>query len=301
MIVERVRRTVASSRLSRLAMLLAAGTSLLMAAPASAEPALWRVKGGRATIYLFGTIHFLHADTIWLSPKIDRAFRGSGTLYEELEPVNDGTAFAALTARYGRDPEHPLSSRLDDAGRAKLARVAKDLQAPLEQLQPLRPWLAAVSLSSLRLIRAGYDPKSGVDVRLNALANSQGKHVAGFETLEQQISGLAGLSEAEELQFLLSTLDDAEGGGSALDQIVSAWSAGDVDRLWSLIGARLRRGYSGIYGPLFVARNRAFAARIEALARGKGVHFVAIGAGHLAGPDSVQSDLIRDGFHISRM
>jgi hypothetical protein len=301
MILGRSRRWQPARRLRRLATLVAGGAALLAAGHASAEPALWRVRGAHATVYLFGTIHFLHPDTVWHSPKIDRAFGASGTLYEELETVSDATAFAALAARYGRDPDHSLTSRLDDAGRAKLAGVARNLQAPLEQLQPLRPWLAALGLSTLRLIRAGYDPNSGVDVRLSALATAQGKHVAGFETLEQQIRGLAGLSEPDQVRFLLSTLDDAESGAPVLDRTVSVWSAGDVDRLWSLIGTRLRRDYAGLYEQLFVARNRAFAAQIETLVRGDGVYFVAIGAGHLAGPDSVQSDLTRDGFTVSRM
>jgi uncharacterized protein YbaP (TraB family) len=301
MSLHQVRGRTASFRLQRLVAILAAGLALLVARPALAEPALWRVHGPHATVYLFGTIHFLRTDTVWHSPRIDAAFASAGTLYEELATVEDASAFATLAARYGRDPDHPLTSRLDEAGRARLLAAARTLQAPIEQLEPLRPWMAAIDLSSLRLIRAGYDPNSGVDVRLTALANAQGKTIAGFETLEQQLRGLACLPEPTQQQFLLSTLDEAQAGAPVLDRVVSAWGAGDVDGLWPLTGERLRLHYPELYARLFADRNRAFASRIEELVRGEGVYFIAIGAAHLAGPDSIQIDLARDGFTVSRM
>jgi Uncharacterized protein conserved in bacteria len=49
-----------------------------------------------------------------------------------------------------------------------------------------------------------------------------------------------------------------------------------------------------------VLRNRAFADDIGQLLSGKGTYFVAIGAGHLAGPDSVQKQLARRGYKAVR-
>jgi uncharacterized protein YbaP (TraB family) len=295
------RRATAGFRLSRLTVALIGGLTLLAASPAAAEPALWKVRGPHATIYLFGTIHTLHADTAWHSQKLDAAFRSSGTLYEELPNIDDQSIYPPLIAKYGLDPTHSLSGKLGPAGQARLAAVAAVLGAPVAQLQPLRPWFAAVQLSTLKLVRAGYDPNAGVDLKLKALAAAQGKAVAGFETAEQGFRTLADLPEPLELQFLLSTLDEADQGSASLDRIVAAWSAGDVARLQVLIGGSLALKYPELYRRIFTDRNRAFATRIEALLKGEGVYFVAIGAGHLAGPDSVQADLARDGIIVSRM
>jgi uncharacterized protein len=290
-----------ASRRRGLAAALTGALALFAAAPAAAAPALWKVQGRHATVYLFGTIHTLHPDTMWHSPKIDAAFRAAGTLYEELPNIDDPSIYPPLVQKYGLDPAHALTGKLDPTARARLMAVAAALGAPMAQLEPLRPWFAAVQLSTLRLVRAGYDPNAGVDLELKALAAAQGKASAGFETAEQGFRTLADLPEPLQVRFLLATLDEADKGPASLDQVVEAWSAGDVERLQKLIGESLRLKYPELYGPVFVERNRAFAARIEALLKGKGIYFVAIGAGHLVGADSVQADLAKDGFVAARL
>lgn len=277
------------------------GALTLAAAPSAyAQPAIWKVQGPHATVYLFGTVHTLRAGTVWRSPKIDSAFNASKALYEELENTGDQAAMQPLVAKYGLDPSHTLSSRLDAAGSAELTRVANKLGAPVSQLDMLRPWMASIGLSTLSQVKAGFDPNSAVELELKTMAAEQGKTVAGFETMEQQIRGLADLPEPVQIQMLMATLDEADKGGTLLDQVVAAWVAGDLGHLETLTIGTAKRRYPQGYARLFVERNRGFANSIETLLKGDGVYFVAIGAGHLLGTDSVQADLARDGFTPSR-
>lgn len=280
--------------------LLGLGVSALLASAAVAEPALWKAQGPRATVYLFGTVHVLKPDTVWRSPKIDAAFQASRSLTEEVVDADDPAAAQPLIQKYGSDPAHPLSSKLDAAGRAKLAAVIAPYGLTPAQLEPLRPWLASLTLSILPLARAGYDPKSGVDVKLKALAAEQHKPLEGFETLAQQIHFFADLPQALETDYLLDTLDEASKGTRELDDLVAAWSAGDVDRIGALLNADMREKYPELYRILLVQRNAAFARQIETLLKGEGTYFVAVGAAHLAGGDSVLADLARDGVKVER-
>jgi uncharacterized protein len=284
----RIRRFFAAAALT-------AGVVLGAALPAAAEPALWKLEGAHATVYLFGTVHTLRPQTNWRSPKVDAAFSASKTLYEELENTGDQSALQALVAQYGLDPSHPLSGKLDAGSKAKLDAVASKLGAPVAQLDTLRPWTVTLVISSLSTAKAGFDPNDAVDLKLKALASEQGKAVAGFETMEQQIRGLADLPEPVQIQMLLAALDEADKGAPLLDQVVAAWTAGDLDRLEVLTIQNAKRNYPEAYARLFVDRNQRFAAQIETLLKGDGVYFVAIGAGHLVGPDSVQADLSKDG------
>ena len=59
-----------------------------------------------------------------------------------------------------------------------------------------------------------------------------------------------------------------------------------------------KRDTPGVYQRLLVARNRRFAARIEAMLQGSGRAFVVVGVGHLVGPDSVPALLRRDGVAV---
>lgn len=283
------------------AVALAAASALaLIVSPAIAEPALWKLQGPHATVYLFGTVHVLRKDVVWHSPKIDGAFHASGTLVEEIKGVDDTAAMQPLVMKYGIDPARPLSSKLDDAGKAKLGSVEASLGVPAAQIEPLRPWMAALLISTLPLVKAGYDPKSGVDVILKNQADAEYKPLEAFETIEQQVKFFADLPQGLEVAYLLSTLDEAAKGTQELDDLVDAWAAGDVDRIASLMNTDMRDKYPEIYKVLLVDRNKAFAERIRRLLAVEGTWFVAVGAAHLAGPDSVQADLQKMGVTVER-
>lgn len=47
-------------------------------------------------------------------------------------------------------------------------------------------------------------------------------------------------------------------------------------------------------------RNIRWAEKVEEILRGSGVHQMAVGAGHLAGPDSVQVQLEKLGIKVDR-
>ncbi len=278
----------------------AVAAALAVALPAGAEPALWKVQGPHATVYLFGTVHVLKPTTQWRTAKIDAAFRSAGTLYEEVANADDAAAAQPLIFKYGLDVQHPLTTKLDDAGKAKLTTVAGTLGVQTAQLDPMRPWMASLMISVLPLVKAGYDPKSGVDVILKNDAATQGKSLMAFETLEQQVRFFADLPQKVEVDYLLDTLDDARKGTSELDATVDAWAAGDTKRLEALLNGDMSQTYPQLYRILLVERNKAFARQIETLLKGEGTVFVAVGAAHLVGPDSVEADLARDGIKSVR-
>ena len=84
------------------------------------------------------------------------------------------------------------------------------------------------------------------------------------------------------------------------DAIVTAWMAGDVATLAKLIDQDIAANEPDAYRALVVNRNIAWAKYIEQLLKGSGVSFIAVGAGHLAGPDSVQAQLAKRGIEVQR-
>jgi uncharacterized protein YbaP (TraB family) len=267
-----------------------------VAAPAAAEPALWKVRGPAATVYLFGTVHVLKPGLAWRSAKIDRALEASGSLWLEIADPGDTAAMQPLVMKYGFDPAHPLSTTLDPATRTRLYDQLVLLGVDPAKWAPMRPWMAGLALDVLPLAKAGYAAGSGVEIAIRRDAVQAGKPVAGLETAEDQIRYLADAPEAEQIELLKSSIDDAEKGPGEIDALVAAWTAGDEDAIEAHMNADLRRDHPWVYRTLIVERNRRFAARIADLAAGRGsgghrVIFVAVGAAHLVGPDSVEADL----------
>lgn len=272
-----------------------------LATPAFAHPALWVVKDADTTIYLFGTVHLLPHDTDWQFPALHDALADSQTLYVEITD-DDATNMSALVLRYGMDTTHPLTDLLSPSERGQLARAAQlaDVPGGTAALDVMRPWLAALTLTVAPLVKAGLDPAEGVDKQLRATMQAAGKPVHGLETAEQQIRFLADMPQALQLALLRSTLRDTDRATVDLKALIEAWKNGDDAAIARLENELMRREEPQLYQRLLVDRNRAWAQRIEQLLKQPGTVFIAVGAAHLAGSDSVQAQLAHDGVTTQR-
>jgi hypothetical protein len=281
---------------------LALAAPLALATPAAAEPALWVVKDKDSTIYLFGTVHLLKKDVVWKTPKIAKAMDEAQDLtleISDLDPPQD--KLMPLIQQYGLDPSHPLSGKLTTEENAKLATVCAAYGLNPQMLNPLRPWLVSLQLSLMPIIKAGYDPAAGVDKLLKAEADRRGEPVAGFETMQQQLSYFGSMTPEVELEYLRQTLDQVDQVVTQLDALEGAWEAGDVDSIARLMNADMAVKAPHIYELLLVNRNKDFANQIKTKLAGKGVSFIAVGAAHLAGDDSVQAQLAKLGIKATRL
>jgi uncharacterized protein YbaP (TraB family) len=291
-----VRRFALAPILGALVVLVTAGAS-----PVLAEPALWVVKDKDSTIYLFGTIHVLKPTTQWRSPKITKAFTDADDVVTEIVEPDDKAVTQALMLKYGIDRATPLTAKLKPETYTKLDTAAQGMGFPAHGMDAMRPWMAAITVSMVPLFQAGYDPESGVEKKLTAQAKAAGKPIAGFETLEQQLRFFADMTPDQETQLLESTLDEIDEGPAKVDALVTAWAAGDQAALKTQMIDEMQQDYPDVYKLLLVDRNQDWAQQIKAKLAGSGVSFVAVGAGHLTGPDSVQAQLSKLGIKVARV
>jgi uncharacterized protein YbaP (TraB family) len=278
----------------------AVALGLLPPLSAKAEPAMWVIKDADSTIYLIGTMHLLKHDAEWNAEKVKKTVHESSELWLEVAEFDDQSALAPLVAKFGMDPRRPLSSKLNEGQRKKLKEVAATYNVPIASLEPMRPWLAAVVLGILPIAKAGYDPKAGVERVLNTQAVAEGDKICGFETAEEQFHIFADLSEAEQVAFLAGVLDDLEKGLDLLDELARAWIDGDTDTIARLSVDEIKREAPSVYEKLLVRRNIAWSEKIAEILKGSGVQQIAVGAAHLAGPDSLQAQLAKRGIKVER-
>lgn len=290
------------NRNRKIAALLLFLAAFFTASIAQAEPAIWVVKGSHSTVYLFGTIHALQKDQSWHSAKIDAAIKESGTLWLEVPNVDDSAAMQPLILQMGMDPAHPLSTKLTPDQLAKLnkAMTSADLPGGEAVLEPLKPWLAALTVSLSPILKAGFDPYSGVELELKPEFVKANKPVKGFETAEQQIHYFADMSDKAQIDYLISEIDDLDTAVDKFKKMVAAWYAGDVAAMDQLNNAEFRDKYPDLFQTLVVKRNQNFTSQIETMIKGDGVSFVAIGAGHMVGKEGVPAMLEKDGYKVVR-
>jgi uncharacterized protein YbaP (TraB family) len=261
---------------------------------------MWVIRDKDSTIYLIGTLHLLRPEMEWNATKVKKTVTESSELWLEVENVDDQAAALPLIAQYGMDPTKTLSSKLNAAQKEKLAKVAATYGVPLESLDPMRPWMAALTFSMLPWMKAGYDPNAGVDHVLRAQAEKEGDKIHGFETEEEQIRFLADLPESEQIVFLEQTLSDVEKGETQIEKLARAWMDGDNETIAGFLVKELKQEAPVLYEKLVVQRNIAWSKKIAEILNGSGVQQIAVGAAHLVGPDSLQVQLAKRGIKVER-
>lgn len=264
-------------------------------------PPLWVIRDADSTIYLFGTVHLLRPGAAWGSDKVDAAFDGASEVWFEIADPDDQAALMPVIQQYGVSREGPLSSRLNAEDRARLDAAVRAMGAEPAQIDPMRPWFAALMISMTPLVEAGFDAEAGVETNLRARALAAGKTIRGFETIDQQMLGLAQMSEAGQLTYLRHYLARQDDAVADLDRAVAGWAAGDLAAMADYAREN-GRDISEEMHQIFVARRNAdWVDQIETLLKGSGTAFIAVGAAHLAGDDSVQDLLARKGVAATRL
>ena len=257
--------------------------------PATANPALWRVSDTDTTIYLFGTVHVLPPTLEWRTDKIDKALAESKAVYFETDLDPAPNEILTLLQKLGMyPPSERLSDKLSEEDRAAFEKAANDLGLPAFQLDTMRPWLAGITLAEAMITKAGYDATSGVERKLAPSAIGAGKQIRRLETIEQQLLAFADVSEKAQLRFLMDGVRQMDEEAAVLDNMVKAWAAGDIGQLEKIMIEEDFQEMPEIYDALLVKRNRNWAKQIDELVDAEaGTFFIAVGAAHLVGKDSV--------------
>jgi len=288
--------------------LLGAALGAVLLSPAAAfagdAPAMWRLKDADSEVYLFGTFHVLPASVQWTTPAFDAAMQETETTITEADVTSPEAqaAMLGLVQKYGLNPHGvTLSSTLGPERAAEVERIAGSLGVPMATLEPFRPWLALISLGSVAMQSSGFDPASGVERVVIARAASQSDRIEYFETAEEQIKILASLDDEEMLANFDVTVEQFDDFKALTEGMLASWKAGDLDALEADILAPLRDTSPAAFRDLIVARNKNWVAKIAAIMEGEGDYFIAVGAGHLVGEDSVVDLLGERGFAVERV
>lgn len=278
--------------------LLAAGL-LALAGPALAAPPMWVVRDADSEIVLFGSVHLLPPGLAWRTAALDAALARADDLWLEL-PVDDASQQkgARLAQQRMLLPRgETLDGQLTPDGRARLRRVAPDLGLSVQQLQPLRPWMAEVTLTVALAQRAGATTGGGVEQTIVRDPNLKARQRA-FETVEQQVALFADAPAREQAQALEQTLREIEDDPLSYDRLAKAWAASDLAALQAEALDPMQKESPALFKRLVTDRNRAWTARIVERLAGSGKTVVVVGAGHLIGPQGLPQRLRALGYRV---
>ena len=270
--------------------------------PERGRPALWVVSDPDTTVYLFGTIHLLPKGVDWQSGKLDDALARSDelvieTILDEKNPMQFMNALNSLAARPGLPP---LRERVGEDKRAALDAAVKASGLPPLVYDRLETWAAAFLLLGSKFRGIGLAGEDGVEVVLRRNFLERNRPIEALETNVEQLGFFDRLPEDAQRALLEGAIGTDKDMKTEFGAMLDAWKSGDVERIAKTFDKDLAET-PALRDALMIQRNRNWAQWIEKRMARPGSVMLAVGAGHLAGTESVQRHLEAKGYRVQRV
>ncbi len=276
-------------------------TLFIFAIPALAKSPLWKVSKGDDHLFIGGTIHMLGKNDYPLPAEFEHIYSQSEQLVFETDmaklqlPETQMKMIQLMSYQDGSTIKDHLSPKTYQA----LADFAGKSGLPIKMIERFKPGMTSTMLTILELKKLGVDAE-GVDSFYNKKAKKDSKTLGKLETVDEQMSFLASLGEKNPDEFISYTLRDIKQLPKLFSDMKRAWKTGDIRKLAHIGVAPMKKDFPDTYQNLIVKRNKAWVPQIEAMIKTKEIEMILVGVLHLAGSDSVLSQLKTLGYTIEQ-
>jgi uncharacterized protein len=266
------------------------------------RPAIWKLSDSDTTIYLFGTTHALPKGFRWRSPAFNTIVKSADELV--IETVDDNASDKLMFETFGelmakKEARKPVTERVAETKRADLRLAIKQSEIPEGFLNMMPTWMVSFALSIGDMEAQGQSHDYGVESALEKAFRAARKPISAVEDGNAVLRNVNSLPEAAQVRMLEEAVDemvhpDPGDAGGDHDWAKGNVAALDKDFTEAELGPEL-------YDVLIRKRNTAWIAWLTQRLDKPGTVLFAVGAGHLAGPDSVLKLLSDKGLSTQRV
>lgn len=271
---------------------------------------LWKVSGNGANgdTYIFGTHHVAPASMIDSVAGLRAALQGASAIVGEINMDESMTQEAQVEMmKWGMAPADSMltavltTAQADSVNALMSEFTGGALPNAVEAMAQMKPNVLVTQLALMESMKIfpGFDPTKQLDATLQALAREQGKPSKGLETVGQQFAILFGAPIAEQADDLMSAVADSHSGKAAKQarELADAYLAENINTIYNMM-VDDKETTPAEAERLIFGRNRAWAAVLPAMMAEEPL-FVAVGAGHLPGPEGLLELLRKAGYTVT--
>ena len=269
--------------------------------PAPAKKAMfWKVSSGEKVAWLLGSIHLGSKGMYPLPKEMEDAFERSTALLVEIDinhvDLGKMQMLVFQTGLYGGD--ETLWDHVSPETRQRLEAFCEKYGLPAMAMSKMKPWAAAMMVSTLPLMKSGMEMNLGIDKYFLDKAEKANKRVVEIESADEQMKLVSGITaEMLEKSVAASAQQDPEEYGKRLQQ---AWMSGDAGQMEKIM--REQTSDAVEFAKAMVEdRNLHMADVAEQFLKGKEQAFVVVGAGHMVGPGGVVRILEKRGYKVEQV
>jgi hypothetical protein len=271
------------------------------------RPAIWLLADADTKIYLFGTIHVLAPGFNWQSPELSRVVGEAQELVvEHYQPpaaaegsIEDSDAVRMLML----SKPVPILARVPEDRRAGLKQAIDRSGVEEPVFDHLQSWAAAMMLGLAHLM-GGYgtedpDDAPGVEDVLEETFRKAAKPILSVEDSMLVLRAMNDLPADVQTMMLVEAAEETKQATQAWARDDHAWARGRIEAM--SIDEMLDSFPDPLFDILIRKRNAAWTDWLVARLDKPGTVLFAVGAGHLAGKESVQAMLEKRGLKARRV
>jgi len=256
----------------------------------------WQVSGNglEKPSYLFGTIHIIGVDDFFLGENARKKLRNSQVLVMEMDIKNINPM--AIASKALLPDNKTIEDYLEPEDYQTLLIFFRDSIGVNETLfkaaySRMKPFF----LQQMTMLKFMGGATESYEIYFSNMAEELDIKMAGLETLEEQLAVLDVMSLDEQIEGMVQMIRNYSDQSFNFEELLQAYKAQDINKLYELIQSS--EDVKDITNTLLDERNQKWIPKLEDFFKA-GNSFVAVGAGHLAGPDGVITLLRNQGYTV---
>jgi len=271
---------------------------------------LWKISGNGAknASYLLGTHHVAPLAMLDSIPGFPGALAAVDAVTGEIDMADMAAKAQSLMGYMLAPADSALTAVLTPAQADSLTTVLQRFMGPqvtAAQLAPMKPAAVTTQLAMLETMatmpEAAQQLAAGkqLDSEVQARALALGKEVIALETAEEQMALLMGAPITRQAAQLMEAVSQSLSGKSAeaAKKLADAYLTQNLDAIASMIFSEDEMALEDVEHLIF-ARNHNWVKALRTSLPQKS-QLIAVGAGHLPGPEGLISLLQAEGYEVT--
>lgn len=274
----------------------AAQESVTAEFPMKQSSLLWKIEGQDIPkgSYLFGTMHLIEKNYFIFPDKLEKLVKKSDQLVMELAGMpNQLEALNLVQLKEGSFFDYFTPEQTDTILQWAKTEMKMSEAGFRASMTKMKPFVVVQMATQMHFM----GKTESYEMTFEKIARENNVTILGLETLEQQMAIFDNLSKEQQTEMVMEGIRNMEKSLQQTEQMQKLYSGQNVDSLFLMIqeeGETITEEMSDFLDK----RNKNWVPQIKEMIKEKKT-FIAVGAGHLGGPNGVIRLLEKEGYTLT--
>lgn len=264
--------------------------------PMSESSLLWEIKGPgvKHGSYLFGTMHLIEKEYFLFPKSLEKRVQKADVLVMELPGMpSQFEAMNLLKLKQGSFFDFFTTEQSDSILVWAKEALKLSEEAFRKTMSPMKPFVAIQLATQMQFM----GKTASYELKFEEIATESKVEIKGLETLEEQLSFFDNLTKEQQAEMVMEGIREMQKSIEFSKKVQQVYTRQNVDSLYIMLHEN--GGIVTSEEKLFIDdRNKKWVPQMrESLATKR--TFIAVGAGHLGGPNGLIRLLEKEGYTLS--